>query len=58
MAMPLTKIMGTEDVFKCDGEVDGTGLGNGKMVQNMFNIHQRYSAVMFTEIFESRNIIV
>lgn len=33
MAMPLTKIMGT-DVFKCDGEVDGTGLGNGKMVSS------------------------
>ena len=34
MAMLLTKIMGTKDVFKCDGEVDGTGLGNGKMVSS------------------------
>lgn len=32
--MTLTKIMGTEDVFKCDREVDGTGLDNGKMVSS------------------------
>lgn len=45
-----------------DGTADGTGLGNRTIVSSldyqcdMFNVYQRYSVVMFIEIFESRHI--